>query len=148
MATSRVNIQGMLNKFDLTVDAVRQEAVVLLEQAAEVGRDASRDALNLAVTPYGIKRFSEGRGGSAGRNDTGSMLRDLQALPPVIKSNEISVKFGWGRGRSKKYYKFQEEGTGKIKAANSLLTGKRAVLNELPRLARNFKARVKRKVGK
>lgn len=148
MATTRVNIAGMLKKLDLTLEVVQDEAIVLLEQAAEIGRDASRNALDLAVTPYGRKRFAKGRGGSAGRNDTGSMINDLQALDPVIKANEISVKFGWGRGRSKAYYKWQEEGTGRIRAANSLLSGRRAVLNQLPRLEKNMKARIRRKMNK
>jgi hypothetical protein len=148
MATTKVNVTGMLRKLDLSVDVIQDEAIVLLEQAAEIGRDASRQALDLAITPYGRKRFAAGRGNSAGRNDTGSMINDLQALDPVVKANEISIKFGWGRGRSKRYYKFQEEGTGRIKAANSLLTGEKAVLNQLPRLERNMKARIRRKLRK
>jgi hypothetical protein len=148
MATTKVNIAGMLKKLDLSLDVIQDEAIVLLEQAAEVGRDASRQALDLAITPYGRKRFAAGKGNSAGRNDTGSMIDDLQALDPVVKANEISIKFGWGRGRSKRYYKFQEEGTGRIKAANSLLSGEKAVLNQLPRLERNMKARIRRKLRK
>lgn len=146
MATSKVNISGMLSKLDLTVETVRQEATVLLRQASEIGRDASRDALNLAITPYGAKRYAAGRGGSAGRNDTGSMIEDLQAGNVDIKNDELVVKFGWGRGRSKKYYKFQEEGTAKIRAANSLLAGRQEVISQLPRLERNMKARIKRKI--
>lgn len=146
MAVSKVNVSGMLAKLDLTVATVREEAVVLLEQASEIGRDASRNALNLAVTPYGAKRYASGRGGSAGRNDTGSMINDLRADKVEIKGDELVVKFGWGRGRSKKYYKFQEEGTAKIKAANSLLDGRQEVISQLPRLERNMKARIRRKM--
>lgn len=148
MATSKVNIDGMLKKFDLSLDVVQDEAIKLLQEAAEIGQNASRDALDAAVTRYGLKRFGFGRGNSAGRNDTGSMISNLRALEPVITSKEISAKFGWGRGRSKKYYKYQEEGTAKIKAANSLLSGRRAVLSQLPRLERNFKARLRRKLNK
>jgi hypothetical protein len=69
-------------------------------------------------------------------------------LKPVVKAGEVLASFGWGRGRSKTYYKYQEYGTGKIKAANSLLTGQRAVLRELPRLERNMKARIRRRLSK
>lgn len=148
MATAKINVVNMMKKLDLAVEVVQDEAIVLLEQAAVIGRDAARNALNLAETPYGRKRFASGRGGSAGRNDTGSMINNLQALEPVIKANEISIKFGWGRGRSKAYYKFQEEGTAKIRAANSLLSGRRAILNNLPRLEKNMKQRIRRKLNK
>jgi len=127
---------------------IQQEAMILAEQAAKIGEEASRSALDAAVTRYGAKRFASGRGGSAGRNDTGSMINNLRALKPVVKAEQIIAKFGWGQGRSKKYYKYQEEGTARIKAANSLLNGKRAVLNELPRLERNMKARIRRRLAK
>lgn len=127
---------------------IQQEAIILAEQAAKIGEEAAKRRLDLAVTRYGVKRFSSGRGGSAGRNDTGSMISNLRALKPVVKAGEIIAKFGWGQGRSKKYYKYQEEGTAKIRAANSLLAGRRAVLNELPRLERNMKARIRRRLAK
>lgn len=146
--TIKVDTTAMLKKLDLALETVQDEAIVLLAEAAKIGQDASRAALDNAVTRYGSKRFGFGRGNSAGRNDTGSMISSLRALEPVVKLNEISAKFGWGRGRSKKYYGYQEEGTAKIKAANSLLTGQRAVLDNLPRLEKNMKARIRRKVGK
>ena len=127
---------------------IQQEAMIFAEQAAKIGEQASRSALDASITRYGARRFASGRGGSAGRNDTGSMIKNLLALRPVVRAGEVFAKFGWGPGRSKKYYKYQEQGTAKIRAANSLLTGKRAVLNELPRLQRNMKARIRRRLAK
>jgi len=141
MSTVKINLKRIEG-------IIQQEAIILAEQAAKIGEEASRSALDAAVTRYGAKRFASGRGGSAGRNDTGSMINNLRALKPIVKAEEIVAKFGWGRGRSKKYYKYQEEGTSKIRAANSLLNGKRAVLNELPRLQRNMKARIRRRLAK
>jgi len=141
MSTVKINLKRIEG-------IIQQEAIILAEQAAKIGEEASRSALDAAVTRYGAKRFASGRGGSAGRNDTGSMINNLRALKPIVKAEEIVAKFGWGQGRSKKYYKYQEEGTSKIRAANSLLNGKRAVLNELPRLQRNMKARIRRRLAK
>lgn len=141
MATVKINLSRIEG-------IIQQEAIILAEQAAKIGEEASRSALDAAITRYGAKRFASGRGGSAGRNDTGSMISNLRALKPIVKGEEIIAKFGWGQGRSKKYYKYQEEGTAKIKAANSLLNGKRAVLNELPRLQRNMKARIRRRLAR
>jgi len=141
MSTVKINVKRIEG-------IIQQEAMILAEQAAKIGEEAARKRLDLSVTRYGIKRFSSGRGGSAGRNDTGSMISNLRALKPIVKAEQIIAKFGWGQGRSKKYYKYQEEGTAKIKAANSLLTGRRAVLNELPRLERNMKARIRRRLAK
>lgn len=141
MTTVRINIAQITK-------TIEEEALKTAIQASEIGERAAREALDRAVTPYGRKRFSSGRGGSAGRNDTGSMINALRALKPVVKAGEVLASFGWGRGRSKAYYKYQENGTRKIKAANSLLTGRKAVMNELPRLERNMKQRIRRKLAK
>lgn len=141
MATVKINVARI-------TDAITKEVEVMAEQAAKIGQDAARNALNSAITPYGRKRFASGRGGSAGRNDTGSMINDLRASKAVIKGSDVVAGFGWGRGRSKKYYKYQEEGTAKIKAANSLLTARRAVLNQLPRLQKNMKARIRYRLAR
>lgn len=141
MATVKINIGNITS-------VINDELMKTAEQAAKIGEEAARQKLDLSITPYGQKRFASGRGGSAGRNDTGSMINALRALPPVVKAGEVMAKFGWGRGRSKKYYKYQEDGTSKIRAANSLLSGKQAVLAEMPRLTRNMKQRVRRRLAK
>jgi hypothetical protein len=141
MTTVRINIANITK-------VLKEEALKTAEQASQIGEKAARKKLDDSITRYGLKRFAAGRGQSAGRNDTGSMINALRALKPVVKAEEVLASFGWGRGRSKRYYKFQEEGTGRIKAANSLLTGKRAVLNELPRLEKNMKARISRRLSK
>jgi hypothetical protein len=141
MTTVRINIANITK-------VLQEEALKTAEQASQIGEQKARQTLDLAVTPYGRKRLAKGRGRSAGRNDTGSMIDNLRALRPVVKAQEVLASFGWGRGRSKRYYKFQEEGTGRIRAANSLLSGRRAIMNELPRLERNMKARIRRRLSK
>lgn len=146
MATSKTDVTRLVTKFNFLEQTIADEIEVMLVQAAEIGTEVAQKSLDLAVTPYGSKRFAGGRGNSAGRNDTGSMINDLRAMPPRVTMGKVEVQFGWGRGRSKKYYKYQEEGTSKIRGAFSLLDGKRAILNALPRLEKNMKARVSRKM--
>lgn len=73
------------------------------------------------------------------------MIEDISAYDPQVSNTKLSLKFGWGRGKTKEYYKYQEYGTSKIQAALSLLDGRMAIINELPRLERNMKARIRRK---
>ena len=145
MATMKVDITKALDKLDLTKQVAITEGEVMIMQATEIGAAAARTALDLAETEYGRYRMSIGKGNSSGRNDTGSMINDLRALDPKISDDKVEAKFGWGRGRSKKYYEAQENGTAKIAAAHSLLDGERAILNELPRLERNMKSRISRR---
>jgi hypothetical protein len=142
MATAKVDIKKMLIKLDLLDETVAQEVRVMTFQAAEIGAEAARKKLINSTTKWGRKRFAEGRGASAGRDDTGSMIAGLQAH---ISPSKTEARFGWARGETKKYYKYQEYGTAKIKAALSLFEGRTAVLNELPRLTKNMKARIARK---
>lgn len=146
MAKTRVDIAKGIAKLDLTSSVAQQEATVLLEQAAQIGVDVAQRKLVLSTTKWGTKRFNSGRGASAGRDDSGSMIDNLRADKVDVSSGKLEVKFGWGRGRTKNYYKYQEYGSKKIKAALSLFEGRTAVLNELPRLELNMKARIKRKV--
>lgn len=150
MATTTVDVTNLILKFNFLEQVVADELENMLMQAAEIGAETARASLDVAETNYGRYRMSIGRGNTAGRNDTGSMINDLRALPPKVSEGKVEVKFGWGRGRSKGYYDIQEEGSDKfnthITGAHSLLDGKRAVLNELPRLERNMKARISRKM--
>lgn len=146
-----VDVTAFLDKIDYVSTVVAEEAWRTVEEAAEIGAATARYALDVAETDWGRYRMSIGQGNSAGRNDTGSMINDLEALPVKVKENEVYAEFGWGRGRSQKYYKIQELGSDafntNIQGAHSLLDGKMAVLNEMPRLLRELKARIVRKAG-
>lgn len=146
MATTKVDITEMLIKFDLLNEVVAQEAEIMIMQATKLAAEASRRKLIASTTRWGQKRFSEGRGASAGRDDTGSMIENLQSYDFKVSKGKIEARFGWGPGRTKKYYKYQEYGTAKIKAALSLFDGRTTMSNELPRLINNMKARIARKM--
>lgn len=148
-----VNVNNLAKKLKLAEDVVREELTVLLKEASEIGANASKSALDKASTEWGRGRMSgiyRGRpvkihGNSDGRNDTGEMISKLYAFKPNLSLRNIFVKFGWVA--PKKYYRYQEEGTSRIKAANSLLTGKRAVINALPRLEAQMKKRFRMRMA-
>lgn len=146
MAVVTIDVTKMITKLDFLTQSVADEAEVMINQAAQIGAEVAKRTLQESVTKYGTQRYSHGRGNGPGRDDTGSMVDSLQALPPKVTKGKIEVAFGWAKGKEKKYYKFQEYGTKKIKAALSLFSGRTAVVNELPRLERNMKQRIQRKM--
>jgi hypothetical protein len=87
-------------------------------------------------------------GNTAGRNDTGEMISKLNAYPGRVTPNRAVASFGWRSKGEDDYYEIQELGNDKIEAANSLLDGANAVMNELPRLERNMRRRIARKAKK
>lgn len=148
MATTKLDVSKFLQKMNLSEKAVLQEAQVMLNEAAIIGEEVAKRSLDLAVTKYGQERWGRGQGNSPGRNDTGSMIDNLKVIDgKITPAGSAEIKLGWGRGRSKKYYKYQEQGTAKIRGVFSLFDARTAILNELPRLAKNMKARVSRKVN-
>lgn len=142
-----IDIKNLSKKLNLAEDVIREELSVLVKEAAEIGAKASRSALDKSTTKWGRYRMSKNppQGNSAGRNDTGEMISKLYAFKPNLGLKNIFIKFGWVA--PKKYYRYQEEGTSRIKAANSLLTGKRAVLNELPRLEAQMRKRFRMRMA-
>ena len=149
MATqASVDLSGLFRKLDVLSNTVHDEGIKLVEQVAEIGAATARFSLDAAVTDYGNYRMSIGRGNSAGRNDTGDMIYELNAFSAKVNPSGPEASFGWRF--PKKYFEIQEEGfdkfATKIKGAHSLLDGQLAANNELPRLERNMKARISRKM--
>lgn len=148
MSTAKVDITGLIKKLDLTQRVIVDEANILIMQATDVGVAAAKAKLDSSITRHGRWRMSRGVGRSAGRNKTGLMMDSITAYDPHIRGNDyIAIKFGWGPGKMKKYFMFQDDGTSRIPAANSMMTAIRAVKNELPRLEKNMKQRIRRKMA-
>lgn len=53
-------------------------AIDVMAQTVDEGAEDQARALDEAVTEYGAKRYAAGRGGSAGRNDTGHMIDEIE----------------------------------------------------------------------
>lgn len=148
MATVKIDITRLIKKLDLTQQIVVDEANILIMQATDLGVEAARNKLRSSVTKHGRFRMSQNDGRGPGREKTGSMMDSITAYDPHIKGeNYIAVRFGWGPGKMKKYFGFQDNGTSRIPAANSMATAVRAVKNELPRLERNMKQRIRARMA-
>lgn len=148
MATStKIDITGAVRKLNLAQQVAVQEAETLVLQAAKIGIEAARGKLDTSYTRGGMRRMARGIGNSAGRNKTGLMINSLKLLGVKTTNSTVGVKLGWSEDS---YFKFQEKGTRgsrAIPAANSLMSGRRAIENELPRLRRNMLQRIRKRVS-
>ena len=147
----KADITGILEKLDIANNLVVQQARVFIDDLTEVGAEAARQALDEATTKYGIKRFANGQGGSAGRNDKGNMISNLKALgSDVDADNNVYAEVGWENPED--YFYAQElgggGGFGPIPAANSLAAAEIAMRNQVGRLEKNMKQRIRYRMKK
>jgi len=144
---AKVDLSTTFKKLDNLSAIEHEEGIKLVEEAAEIGAATARFSLDAAITRYGEYRMSIGRGNSAGRNDTGTMIDGLNAFSANLNPSGPVAKFGWLF--PKKYFEIQEEGSDKfstkIKGAHSLLDGRRAVVNEISRLATDMEETIARR---
>jgi hypothetical protein len=141
------DVTGLLNKLEKGKDVVLEEAYTFVEQASEIGAEEAKNSLDAAITSYGLYRMSRGIGNTAGRNDEGNMISKLTALEPESDGNTVEGSFGWTEQDFEEYFEYQEEGTSRIPAAYSLLDGLEQVEAQLPRLERNMKQRIRRRMS-
>lgn len=117
--------------------ALIDEVTDIMETTMREAEEIQRAQLDRATTRYGEQRFSAGQGRSAGRNDTGSMI---DAIDSEVEASRTRVVGRWGwidEGSFQRYFAYQENGTGRVPAAHSLLDSYMVVKER-------FKARMKR----
>ncbi len=143
-----LNIDRVIHKINLASEVAVEQAHVFIDQLTELGAQAAREKLDAETTKYGEKRFSEGRGGSAGRNDRGEMISKLVALGSSVDDNDtVYGSVGWENPEAYQYA--QELGGGNnIPAANSLFAAEEVMMNNVARLGKNMKERVRYRVGR
>ena len=110
---------------------------ILAEDIAKMGRSRMRYDVTTSRTPWGDFRKSEGRP-YAGRREEDTMWKAI-----TYRVTSKVAEWGW-LGERKKYYKYQEFGTGRIKAMNSLRESRQYVMDRLPKLIKDFESRIKR----
>ncbi len=93
-------------------------AAIVTETVIEA-QEIQREFLNKATTSYGEYRYGRGRGGSAGRNDTGTMIDGIGWEVERVSRNRIDGRWGWVKGILD-YFVYQEKGIG-VPEARSLL---------------------------
>lgn len=146
-----IDITNLIEKIDLANEVAIEQAHVFIDQITEIGAEAAREALDNETTPYGRKRFSKGQGFSPGRNDSGNMISELKALGSDVDGDErVYGQVGWEDPED--YFYAQElgggGGYGPIPAANSLAAAEIAMLNNVGRLEKNMKERIRYRMKK
>ena len=87
---------------------IRQEAEDAARVWAEAGRDAMRQQILDAETPWGQKRVAEGRQ-YAGRYERGTLYDAVDATPPQwVDQDTVEARFGWPEGELRPSFLEQE----------------------------------------
>lgn len=98
-----------MDQFEGRVQTAIQRSMIL---AMDMGKSTQAQALRAAATSYGQQRYSGGRGNSAGRDDTGDMIKALKRNVEVGKTVSTTFITGWhGWSQEGTYYEYQERGT-------------------------------------
>ena len=139
--TTTVDITRMLSHFKNFEQVIKEEGATILAQAGEVGGNEMRRIIDVSTTDWGEYRMSQGRA-SAGRRETEAMYSSVGAK--VVNGK---AKWGWITG-TLNYFKYQENGTQTIAGMYALKDSRQKVLDELPRLVKNAKARMRYRARK
>jgi hypothetical protein len=99
---------------------VLEEVEQIVQETVLEAEGLQKELLDRAVTRGGAERFSRGRGGSAGRNDSGDMIRAIDSDTKRSGRTRVEGRFGWLRDKEA-YYGIQDFGGNGIPAAHSLL---------------------------
>jgi hypothetical protein len=135
--TSRVNLSGFQTKMRNMQKAIADEGATIALQAAKIGETEMKRIIDTSTTRTGDERVASGRGASAGRRESNRMYNSVKS-----SGSQGQAKWGWLSGYLS-YFGEQEYGKGKIQAMHSLRDSRQVVLDELPRLVRNAKARIR-----
>jgi hypothetical protein len=111
--------QDLIRGFERRKQEIPLRAAAIVTETVKEAQEIQRDFLNKATTSYGEYRFGRGRGGSAGRNDTGTMIDGIGWEVEKVSKNRIDGRWGWVKGVLD-YFVYQEKGIG-VPEARSLL---------------------------
>lgn len=95
------------------------EAAQIVSETVREAQKVQREFLDKATTSYGEFRFSQGRGRSAGRNDSGTMMDAIGWDVEKSAKYKITGRWGWLNGILD-YFIYQEKGIG-VPEAHSLV---------------------------
>ena len=138
--TVTVDFSKMFKKFQNLQDAINIEGPKILEQASKVGETEMKRIINVSSTDWGVERMSKSppQGKSTGRRDTDTMYQAVTS-----KVTQLRAEWGWVDGYQE-YFSVQEA----LHGMYSLRNSKQKVLQEMPRLVKNAKARIRYRVRK
>lgn len=116
--TGAGNVKGFnkdifTEKIDALEGRVQTAAQNAMIKCMDIGKDVQAKSLRQSITDYGTERFKSGRGGSAGRDDTGAMIKALARNVEVSKGPNETLITGWHGWREDHpyYFEVQERGS-------------------------------------
>lgn len=101
-------------KVDQFEGRVQTAATSAMSRAMQTGQKLQAQALDAAETAYGKARMKRGKGNSAGRNDSGDLIKALRNNVETLKEaarSTIVGWHGWPKADRFNYASFQERGT-------------------------------------
>lgn len=137
----KVSGKGSMENFlNLKAREIREECEIIMEDVIEDAVKDQKRLIDQAETPWGRLRKSQGRA-SAGRRETDRMYDAVTGdVDPGPK--QVEGRWGW-LFDFEKYFEYQDAGTGKIAAANSMADSfVKAVENVKKRLNDSVRRRV------
>jgi hypothetical protein len=116
-----MSFTGLAMQLRARKGALIDEVTDIMETTVREAEEIQRNQLDRATTRYGEQRFGAGQGGSAGRNDSGDMINAINSEVTASKTRVVG-RWGWiDEGSFQRYFAYQENGTGRVPAAHSLL---------------------------
>lgn len=100
------------------VNRTEDQLIRLVQGVVDDGADQMRQFILLAVTKTGEERVRSGRGGEAGRYESGTMYDSVESNVSKERG-EIVGEFGW-LDEFLEYFRIQEEGRGGVPAMHAL----------------------------
>lgn len=142
MASKTINLYDLSSRLRNLDELVHFEGGQILEEAGRIGVESMRATLEASITLWGEYRFNKdpSQGVSEGRRDDDIMYQAIDA-----ENTDEELQFGW-INQYEEYFGIQES----LHNMDALGNAKLNVLDEMPRLIKNARARIRRakKAGK
>lgn len=110
---------ALARELEVREQGMREEAHQMMLEISTEARNQQRQLIEHAETETGRRRAAAGQG-VAGRIETGAMFNGIDSSANWTGADTIVGKWGWRD--PERYYTYQDQGTGRIAPALSLLT--------------------------
>ncbi len=131
--------EDLIRKLQQRKREIPLKAFAIVDESVKEAEEIQRDFLDKATTPYGEYRFGRGIGRSAGRNDSGDMMKAISSDTKMQSRTLIVGRWGWLK-EILKYFEIQEKGYGVPEA--------RSLLDSYVVVREKFMARMKAEFGR
>lgn len=131
--------QALIAELQKRKKEIPLKAFAIVDESVKEGEEIQRDFLDKATTRYGEYRFGRNIGNSAGRNDSGDMMKAISSDTKKESKTLIVGRWGWLK-EILEYFEIQEKGYGVPEA--------RSLLDSYVVVREKFMARMKAEFGR